>query len=95
MLYPAVGTLAGAFIGSIPMALDWDRPWQARNPVDFLGDEILIIDYDVSLNQAYPLPPAYGGVFGFVALSIWALTETGIREIYRMQTELESSSKDR
>ncbi|KAF7366785.1 Phosphatidylinositol-glycan biosynthesis class F protein [Mycena sanguinolenta] len=29
MLYPALGALAGAWLGVIPIALDWDRPWQA------------------------------------------------------------------
>ncbi|KAH8827118.1 GPI biosynthesis protein family Pig-F-domain-containing protein, partial [Flagelloscypha sp. PMI_526] len=26
---PAIGTLIGAWVGIIPIALDWDRPWQA------------------------------------------------------------------
>ncbi|KAJ7608412.1 GPI biosynthesis protein family Pig-F-domain-containing protein [Roridomyces roridus] len=29
LLYSAVGTLVGAWLGTIPIALDWDRPWQA------------------------------------------------------------------
>lgn len=29
MLYPAVGTFVGGWLGAIPIALDWDRPWQA------------------------------------------------------------------
>ncbi|KAJ7764625.1 GPI biosynthesis protein family Pig-F-domain-containing protein [Mycena maculata] len=29
LLYPAAGALAGAWLGVIPIALDWDRPWQA------------------------------------------------------------------
>ncbi|KAJ7641435.1 GPI biosynthesis protein family Pig-F-domain-containing protein [Roridomyces roridus] len=29
VLYSAVGTLVGAWMGAIPIALDWDRPWQA------------------------------------------------------------------
>ncbi|KAF7343346.1 Phosphatidylinositol-glycan biosynthesis class F protein [Mycena venus] len=29
MLYPAVGTFVGCWLGAIPIALDWDRPWQA------------------------------------------------------------------
>ncbi|KAI0028753.1 GPI biosynthesis protein family Pig-F-domain-containing protein, partial [Vararia minispora EC-137] len=29
MLYPAVGSLLGAWAGVIPIGLDWDRPWQA------------------------------------------------------------------
>lgn len=29
ILYPVVGAVVGAWLGAIPMALDWDRPWQA------------------------------------------------------------------
>ncbi|KAF8324085.1 hypothetical protein DL93DRAFT_2092708 [Clavulina sp. PMI_390] len=29
VLYPFIGTLAGCWLGVIPIALDWDRPWQA------------------------------------------------------------------
>lgn len=29
LLYPAVGATLGAWVGAVPMALDWDRPWQA------------------------------------------------------------------
>jgi len=29
LAYPPVGTVVGAWIGIIPIALDWDRPWQA------------------------------------------------------------------
>ncbi|KAF8961414.1 GPI biosynthesis protein family Pig-F-domain-containing protein [Flammula alnicola] len=29
LLFPAVGTVAGCWLGVIPIALDWDRPWQA------------------------------------------------------------------
>ncbi|KAJ7608422.1 GPI biosynthesis protein family Pig-F-domain-containing protein [Roridomyces roridus] len=29
LLYSTVGTLFGAWLGAIPIALDWDRPWQA------------------------------------------------------------------
>ncbi|KIM41241.1 hypothetical protein M413DRAFT_445279 [Hebeloma cylindrosporum] len=29
LVYPAVGTLLGCWIGIVPIALDWDRPWQA------------------------------------------------------------------
>jgi hypothetical protein len=28
LLHPAVGALGGAWIGMIPLALDWERPWQ-------------------------------------------------------------------
>ncbi|WVF67734.1 hypothetical protein IAT40_002493 [Kwoniella sp. CBS 6097] len=29
LVYPAVGALLGAWVGVIPIALDWDRPWQS------------------------------------------------------------------
>ncbi|KAL9709201.1 Glycosylphosphatidylinositol (GPI) anchor assembly protein [Leucoagaricus gongylophorus] len=29
VVYPAVGSFIGAWLGAIPIALDWDRPWQA------------------------------------------------------------------
>ncbi|RSH86998.1 hypothetical protein EHS25_003486 [Saitozyma podzolica] len=29
LVYPAVGTLIGAWIGAAPLPLDWDRPWQS------------------------------------------------------------------
>jgi len=28
VVYPAVGSFIGAWLGAIPIALDWDRPWQ-------------------------------------------------------------------
>jgi len=29
IVYPAIGTAFGCWLGVIPIALDWDRPWQA------------------------------------------------------------------
>ncbi|KAG1740548.1 GPI biosynthesis protein family Pig-F-domain-containing protein [Suillus paluster] len=29
LVYPAVGTLLGSWLGAFSIALDWDRPWQA------------------------------------------------------------------
>jgi len=29
IVFPAIGTVIGCWIGVIPIALDWDRPWQA------------------------------------------------------------------
>nr|VWO98584.1 BZIP domain-containing protein [Ganoderma boninense] len=28
LVYPAVGTVTGAWLGVIPIGLDWERPWQ-------------------------------------------------------------------
>ena len=32
VVYPSVGSIVGAWLGAIPIALDWDRPWQASTP---------------------------------------------------------------
>ncbi|CAK5280959.1 unnamed protein product [Mycena citricolor] len=29
LVFPALGTLIGSWAGAIPIALDWDRPWQS------------------------------------------------------------------
>ncbi|CAL1709744.1 unnamed protein product [Somion occarium] len=29
ILYPAIGTVLGCWVGAIPIGLDWERPWQA------------------------------------------------------------------
>jgi len=29
VIYPVFGTICGCWVGAIPLALDWDRPWQA------------------------------------------------------------------
>lgn len=29
ILYPVIGAVVGAWMGAVPLALDWDRPWQA------------------------------------------------------------------
>ncbi|KAH6877370.1 GPI biosynthesis protein family Pig-F-domain-containing protein [Coprinopsis sp. MPI-PUGE-AT-0042] len=29
IIYPSVGTVVGCWLGIIPIALDWERPWQA------------------------------------------------------------------
>lgn len=31
MVYPAAGAFIGGWLGAIPIALDWDRPWQVRS----------------------------------------------------------------
>lgn len=30
LVFPAIGTVVGCWLGIIPIALDWDRPWQVR-----------------------------------------------------------------
>ncbi|TFK90006.1 PIG-F-domain-containing protein [Polyporus arcularius HHB13444] len=29
LVYPAIGAVTGAWLGAIPIGLDWERPWQA------------------------------------------------------------------
>jgi len=31
ILYPVIGAVAGALLGSLASPLDWERPWQVRN----------------------------------------------------------------
>jgi hypothetical protein len=31
ILYPVIGAVAGAWLGSVAFPLDWERPWQVRN----------------------------------------------------------------
>lgn len=37
LVYPPLGALAGAWLGALPLALDWDRPWQAWPITPILG----------------------------------------------------------
>jgi len=39
-LLPAVGCIAGAWIGAFPIPLDWDRPWQVWPTSCVIGSEI-------------------------------------------------------
>ncbi|EIW79785.1 hypothetical protein CONPUDRAFT_144940 [Coniophora puteana RWD-64-598 SS2] len=55
MVYPSIGTLVGCWFGVIPLALDWDRPW-----------------------QAWPLPPLFGAIIGYILGSLGALVTTGV-----------------
>jgi len=31
LLYPIVGAITGAWLGSVVFPLDWERPWQVRH----------------------------------------------------------------
>jgi hypothetical protein len=33
LVYPAIGAVLGTWLGVLPMALDWDRPWQVSHPI--------------------------------------------------------------
>ncbi|KAG6830836.1 hypothetical protein H0H92_014488 [Tricholoma furcatifolium] len=75
-VYPAIGALLGSWFGVIPIALDWDRPW-----------------------QAYPLPPAYAALLGYIVASLVALTVSATRwladEGLRMEAQSQGAKKDR
>ncbi|KAG8216237.1 GPI biosynthesis protein family Pig-F-domain-containing protein [Butyriboletus roseoflavus] len=61
MIYPAVGTFVGGWLGAIPIALDWDRPWQAWPLTPLFGS---IGGYII------------GALFGFTfSMARWVATE--------------------
>ncbi|KIJ64725.1 hypothetical protein HYDPIDRAFT_28092 [Hydnomerulius pinastri MD-312] len=66
MVYPAVGVVAGSWLGAIPIALDWDRPWQAWPLTPLFGS---LLGYIVGATLA----------FGFSAVK-W-LAEEHIRSL--------------
>ncbi|KAM0749195.1 hypothetical protein T439DRAFT_326937 [Meredithblackwellia eburnea MCA 4105] len=37
LLFPALGTFAGCWLGAVPIPLDWDRPWQKWPTTCVLG----------------------------------------------------------
>ena len=59
--------MLGAWLGSIALALDWDRSWQVGAA---LPQVLLIL---IIALQAYPLPPAYGAIVGYVLASVGAV----------------------
>lgn len=77
MVYPAVGAVLGSWLGVIPIALDWDRPWQVC-----LSHQLLLEHTQMSfLFQAWPLTPAYGALVGYITASLAALTVSGIKAL--------------
>ncbi|KZP21352.1 hypothetical protein FIBSPDRAFT_953840 [Athelia psychrophila] len=64
IVYSTVGAAIGSWTGAFPIALDWERPW-----------------------QAWPLTPAFGGIFGYmtgslaamVVSAVYSLAEEGVR----------------
>lgn len=72
MVYPAIGTAVGCWLGVCPSALDWDRPWQVRV---FRRAEIMLF---TRISQAWPLTPAFGSILGYIIASMYALTISGM-----------------
>jgi phosphatidylinositol glycan class F len=69
LVYQAIGTLSGSWIGVIPIALDWDRPWQVSIPV-----YCSIVGASLKYLQAWPLTPAFCAIGGYIVASLVALT---------------------
>ncbi|EPQ50773.1 hypothetical protein GLOTRDRAFT_81862 [Gloeophyllum trabeum ATCC 11539] len=61
LVYPAAGTALGCWLGAIPLALDWDRSW-----------------------QAWPLPPTYGALLGYVLGSFVAMAASAVKYFAEM-----------
>ncbi|TFK52846.1 PIG-F-domain-containing protein [Heliocybe sulcata] len=73
LVYPAVGTALGCWLGAIPLALDWDRSW-----------------------QAWPLPPTYGALLGYVSGSLGAMIVSAIQyfaDMNRMNAQARQERK--
>jgi phosphatidylinositol glycan class F len=62
-VYPVFGALIGAWFGVIPLALDWDRPWQVRQHYPRLS---LTWIADHFILQTWPLPPVLTSIIGFI-----------------------------
>jgi len=69
LLYPTYGALLGAWIGVIPIGLDWDRPWQVIISFVLCADRKA---NSVAL-KAYPLTPAAGASLGYIIGALLAL----------------------
>ena len=41
----ALGTCIGAWLGAVPIPLDWDREWQV-SPLEINSDVVEMADYD-------------------------------------------------
>jgi len=67
LVYPAVGTFISCWIGIIPIALDWDRPWQVIT-------QVLLVFIKLNTHQAWPLTPTFGAIGGYILSSMCALT---------------------
>lgn len=69
IVYPTFGTVVGSWLGIIPMALDWERPWQVYHILKYP-----LPCFSNRFEQAWPLTPAYGAILGYILASIAALT---------------------
>jgi phosphatidylinositol glycan class F len=63
LVLPAVGTAFGCWFGAIPIALDWNRPWQVGGIVRPHFFRIA----NSSAQKAWPLPPMFGAILGYLA----------------------------
>jgi len=86
LVYPAVGTLFGCWLGIIPIALDWDRPWQVIAPTP-------IVFIKLKIQQAWPLTPAFGAISGYILASLSALTVNVIEQLEQEQSQARLEQK--
>lgn len=68
LLYPTYGALLGAWVGVIPIGLDWDRPWQVTT-----GCALCLQAVKLTHLKAYPLTPAAGASLGYIIGALLAL----------------------
>lgn len=73
LVYPAIGTVVGCWLGIIPIALDWDRPWQVSVDVNTIS-----LFRRMTFDKAWPLTPAVGAIAGYIFSSIAALCVNGV-----------------
>jgi len=69
VVYPAIGSFVGAWLGTIPIALDWDRPWQVSLSIS----SYKCWHYNDTWIQAWPLTPIYGAISGYIVGSLVSL----------------------
>jgi phosphatidylinositol glycan class F len=80
-MYQGIGTLSGGWIGVIPIALDWDRPWQVGIPNP-------VVSASLKSPQAWPLTPAFCAIGGYIIASLAALAVSIEKQTVHEQSRL-------
>lgn len=91
VVYPALGAIIGAWLGTIPIALDWDRPWQVSFSIS--SWQCTSISADAKA-QAWPLTPAYGAISGYIVASIISLTVNTVRQ-FTLEQQMRHAERKR
>ena len=73
LVYPIIGAVCGAWLGAIPVLLDWDRPWQVSWPSLFCRQDLKDM-----LLQSYPLTLAVGSMLGFITGGFTSFAHCGV-----------------